>query len=609
MDIDHQAFEETYQNARSYLLNQRNEHGWWEGRLSGSALSTATSIVALRLYDRARSLFEYQEEISKGINWLIKHQNEDGGWGDTTRSFSNISTTMLCWAALNFAEKDTHKLQHAETQVQQWLKDYAGSTDIPTLVDAIVDRYGKDKTFSVPILTMCALSGRLGPEDQAWRYVMQLPFELAAFPQKWFSKLNLRVVSYALPALIAIGLVRHTKRPSWFLPARGMRNALRERVLERLSTIQPTSGGYLEATPLTSFVSMSLIGAGLHQHEVVERGIRFLHQSMREDGSWPIDTNLATWTTTLSINALGDTQSLDQTQSQILNWLLNQQYREIHPYTNADPGGWAWTDLTGGVPDADDTSGAILALRRFYDSTDDPSLQVKIADAASMGIDWLFGLQNRDGGIPTFCRGWGRLPFDESCADITAHALQAIEAWRDTLPQIERNVLRMRRYLYNVQQHDGTFLPLWFGNQHREDESNPVYGTAKIIEALSTTDHDEDYLQQAVQALLNMQNEKGGWDHQQPSIEETGLALRALSEWLQHNSQSKTGSSSTDLQQQVINAIERGVTHLIELTQRGTHFEPSPIGFYFAKLWYFEDLYPVIWTVGALEHVKSLTAS
>jgi squalene-hopene/tetraprenyl-beta-curcumene cyclase len=29
--------------------------------------------------------------------------------------------------------------------------------------------------------------------------------------------------------------------------------------------------------------------------------------------------------------------------------------------------------------------------------------------------------------------------------------------------------------------------------------------------------------------------------------------------------------------------------------------EPSPIGFYFAKLWYYERLYPRIFTVAALK--------
>ena len=35
-------------------------------------------------------------------------------------------------------------------------------------------------------------------------------------------------------------------------------------------------------------------------------------------------------------------------------------------------------------------------------------------NAAIAGVTWLLDLQNRDGGIPTFCRGWTNLPFDRS---------------------------------------------------------------------------------------------------------------------------------------------------------------------------------------------------
>ena len=41
----------------------------------------------------------------------------------------------------------------------------------------------------------------------------------------------------------------------------------------------------------------------------------------------------------------------------------------------------------------------------------------------------------------------------------------------------------------------------------------------------------------------------------------------------------------------------------------GTHFPPSPIGFYFANLWYFEKLYPVIYTVAALTRFANLKAT
>ena len=124
-----------------------------------------------------------------------------------------------------------------------------------------------------------------------------------------------------------------------------------------LKRIQPTNGGFLEATPLTSFVTMSLAGMGLAQHPVAQNGTSSsLIDSVRPDGSWPIDTNLATWVTTLSVNALGDDLP-EEHREPILAGLLDQQYKTVHPYTKADPGGWAWTDLPGGVPDGDDTRG------------------------------------------------------------------------------------------------------------------------------------------------------------------------------------------------------------------------------------------------------------
>src|SRR5262249_61455020 len=97
------------------------------------------------------------------------------------------------------------------------------------------------------------------------------------------------------------------------------------------------------------------------------KAVEFLVKSVRPDGSWPIDTNLATWVTPLSVNALaaaGDLDALDRKDA-LLSWLLKQQYLDRHPYTGADPGGWAWTDLPGGVPDCDDTPGVLLALRHL----------------------------------------------------------------------------------------------------------------------------------------------------------------------------------------------------------------------------------------------------
>ncbi|MDA0808123.1 MAG: hypothetical protein O3B68_09025, partial [Planctomycetota bacterium] len=358
--IDSQKLTSAFETAKNLLLAEcRNEPGelpHWEGELSTSALSTATAVMALQqVCNAGRSAADYSQDadfaelIRGGLNWLAEHQNEDGGWGDTVKSISNISTTML-----------THAVFHATGTVEEFASQVEKAKryiDENGGVPAVVARYGKDKTFSVPILTHCALAGLVD-----WNEVTSLPFELACLPAKFYSTIRLPVVSYALPALIAIGQVKHHHRPSWNPIVRFIRNRAIKKSLKVLDRIQPPNGGFLEAAPLTSFVTMSLAGKGLADHAVVKRAVGFLCESVRHDGSWPIDTNLATWVTTLSINALQE-HVPDDLRPGLSKWLLDQQYKEVHPFTNAAPGGWAWTYLPGGVPDADDTPGAMLALQ------------------------------------------------------------------------------------------------------------------------------------------------------------------------------------------------------------------------------------------------------
>ena len=537
----------------------------------------------------------------------MDNANQDGGWGDTEISKSNISTTALTWAALNFAAPDDAR-QNSVTKAEQWIAHHAGSAAPQHITEAILKKYGKDRTFSVPILMMCALCGRMGEGREAWRNVLPLPFELTLFPRSWFAALRLPVVSYALPALIAIGQACHHHNPTRNPIARRFREIARQPSLKLLNEIQPASGGFLEATPLTSFVAMSL-GSFLEQpHPVIDRALGFLLQSQRPDGSWPIDTHLATWVSTLSINgfAQGDglTQCFQRDEGQqMLDWLLRQQYRERHPYTDAAPGGWAWTPLSGGVPDTDDTSGGLMALLHLCEHPEDHR------DAAEHAASWLFGLQNSDGGMPTFCRGWGALPFDQSCPDITAHALRALHAWRNHFSdEVQRKLARFTRkairYLDRHQQPEGCWAPLWFGNEHEPNLVNWTYGTAQVLTALLETSLPQEQAQQkglrkGAQWLLQAQQEDGSWGggkNIQPSIEETALATLALV-------RSAMASQHFDdcFREDCKQAAFRGANWIIESTGGCRRFEPSPIGFYFAELWYYEQMYPLVYSLAAFE--------
>jgi squalene-hopene/tetraprenyl-beta-curcumene cyclase len=644
--------------TRAALLRARTGDGHWKGRLSTSALSTATAVIALASAARHDSgvvahasaarhdsgVVAHPNDsgvalrpgvvprlIANGAAWLAAHANADGGWGDTPESRSNISTTALAWGALNVATT-TPATDTAARKAEAWLTYVAGGVDGGSLRRALDARYGSDRTFSVPILTALAIAGRL----RSWRHVAQLPFELAAAPHQLFASLRLPVVSYALPALIAIGQVRHQMRPTRNPATWLARTATRRRTLAALRAIQPTTGGFLEATPLTSFVVMSL--AALERSDgdaafrlrppqlrddpnaaaVIRDGVAFLAASVRDDGSWPIDTNLATWATTLSIEALAAggplTSWLDDAEREtLLDWLLGQQYRVEHPYTHAAPGGWAWTDLAGGVPDADDTAGALVALAHLRGPAgplgSSPS-DARVRDAAEAGAGWLLDLQNGDGGLPTFCRGWTGLPFDRSGPELTAHAVRAWCAWRSHLPgpvgqRIGPALDRAGRYLARVQRGDGAFAPLWFGNEAAPGEVNLTYGTAKVLPALDALADagiaDASAMaDRAARWLAASQRPDGAWSGHvgstsngegelPPSIEETAQAVAALAT---HAARDRDADLAP---------VRRGLAWLRTATQDGRHFPAAPIGLYFARLWYSEALYPLIFTVAAIQ--------
>src|SRR5262249_19212593 len=142
----------------------------------------------------------------------------------------------------------------------------------------------------------------------------------------------------------------------------------------------------------------------------------------------------------------------------------------------------------------------------------------------------LLDLQNRDGGIPTFCRGWGHLPFDRSGPDLTAHALRAWHAWRETA-RVDRPIAKALRYLRNTQQIDGSWVPLWFGNQHAPNDQNRTFGTARVVIALNEVEGPSDALTRGLRWITTAQNVDGGWGGAaglESSIEETSLAVAAL---------------------------------------------------------------------------------
>jgi squalene-hopene/tetraprenyl-beta-curcumene cyclase len=557
--------------ARARLLETVLPAGNWAGRLSDSALSTATALSALAVVGDPR------DEVLRraAVAWLAGTQLADGSFGDTPQSPGNLSTTLLAAAALRLAGEGQSP---CAARTQSALAAY-GATDPAATVAAIRGIYGADRTFAVPILMNCALAGLV-----PWEDVPGLPFELAALPRGLYRALRMQVVSYALPALIAIGLlVRQRGRASALARLAG--GLTRARVLRLLAAIQPPGGGFLEAVPLTAFVAMGLGSAAVDAGPVVARCLEFLRRTARPSGAWPIDADLTVWVTTNALAALdADGNAAPEVLARSRAWVAARRLRKPHPYTGAAPGAWAWTDLPGGVPDADDTSGAVLALAGRGQ-----------AEAVSQGVRWLLDMQNHDGGWPTFCRGWGQLPFDRSCADITAHALRALRAAQAAgdarVP--DGAVRRGFRYLLRSQREDGSWLPLWFGNQHAPERLNPVLGTSRVLRALSLLDPGHGAARRGIAYLRAAQHPHGGWGgapRVAATVEETALALLALADW----------------PEEAAEALRHGAQYLADRVAAEGLDDPAPIGLYFSQLWYSEALYPVAWSLEALARVRTV---
>ena len=89
-------------------------------------------------------------------------------------------------------------------------------------------------------------------------------------------------------------MVRYHNEGAQLMPlARGLRALARLKTLDLLGAIQPESGGYLEAAPLTSFVSLSLLSMGLAYLVAIPVGI---HAAVRKGSASERITSVALFT-------------------------------------------------------------------------------------------------------------------------------------------------------------------------------------------------------------------------------------------------------------------------------------------------------------------------
>ncbi len=545
----HRAIDE----ARDYLYQNQRDMSHWVGTLSSSALATAIAVVALRLVDDET----YHDRIVSGRAWLICTQNPDGGWGDAVKDYSNINATSLVIGALTFtAACDENDYREELARALARLEAFGGW-------EAVGDP-GRC-TLSGPCRTVAALAGildfmrikRLRPE------VIMLPARVR------------RTISTTFPAYLSISMLHsaRARHPLNLLPTYGRACS---RALEWLRRTQGPNGSFEESAFLTSVIIACAYASGRGNLPWLPAAVAFVVESQREDGSWPIDRDLETFDTDMSVLALHEAGLRIPHAEGVRSWLLARQFFVPCFPTSAPPGGWAWA-MPSGWPDSDDTAFTILALRKLGVPREDTAIR--------RGAEWLEGMQNPDGAWPTFVRK-SRMPFDHDCPYITGHVLSALHAagHLERRPKVLRKALE---YLARAQRYDGSFPSIWF----REATA----GTASVIEALADVGLvDHPMVPRARDYLLRSQNDDGGWAgiryEQASTAEETSWALMAL--------------LRCPRDERIDRAVRRGVEWLLAHQREDGTWEEWPIALYYSAMWYSDSYYAVTLPLQALGRAR-----
>ena len=222
------------------------------------------------------------------------------------------------------------------------------------------------------------------------------------------------------------------------------------------------------------------------------------------------------WDTAQAVSALGEAgvPRDDPRMVRAADWLLSKEVRckgdWAQKVRNVEPGGWAFFFNNQHYPDVDDTGEVLLALK----CVDHPRERQQ-HEAAERAIQWVFGMQCRNGGWASFDRDntkmiFQYIPFadhnamlDPPTADITGRVLEMLASYGYTRrdPRIERAV----QFLLREQEPDGS----WFGRWG----VNYLYGTFLVLrglEAMGFWNH-EPAVQQAAEWIRSVQNADGGW--------------------------------------------------------------------------------------------------
>jgi squalene-hopene/tetraprenyl-beta-curcumene cyclase len=279
-------------NGARVSVSSRPSDGFWTRDLVSSPAATAAAVSALVVAEQhfddvpqigpplndswtPGALFrgEFTQLVVQNLRWLAERQNADGGWADADGGRSNLAATLLVEAAFQLTGVPAKAAGLIE-RAANYVKGAGGLASLRS-------QYNDDPALTASVLATAALAD-LAP----WRRVPGWTWrQMVGLIQRGGDDAPSANVPTA--PLLAAGLAKSRHAPPWSPLRRLAQRAVQKPALAALEGLQGVSGGFAESVPQTSFVVLSLAGAGLHEHPVVRRGVQFLLSTVHPDGGWP----------------------------------------------------------------------------------------------------------------------------------------------------------------------------------------------------------------------------------------------------------------------------------------------------------------------------------
>ncbi|NUY30317.1 squalene--hopene cyclase [Paraburkholderia sp. JPY303] len=525
--------------ATDAILAAQQPDGHWIYELEADATIPAEYVLLVHYLGETPNL-ELEQKIAR---YLRRIQLPNGGWPLFTDGALDISASVKAYFALKM------------------IGDPVDAEHMVRARDAILAHGGAEHA-NVFTRILLALFGVV-----SWRAVPMMPVEIMLLPM-WFP-FHLSKVSYWARTVIVPLLVLNAKRPlarnprkvridelfrgtpvntgmneraphqhaGWFgffrcvdtvlravdglLPKASRERAIRAAVAFVDERLNGEDGlGAIFPAMANSVMMYDVLGyPDDHPNRAIARKSLDKLLVIKDDEAYCQPCLSPVWDTSLAAHALLETGEAraEQAAERGLAWLRPLQILDVRGdwisrRPNVRPGGWAFQYNNAHYPDVDDTAVVVMAMHRSAALTKSDVDREAIARAR----EWVVGMQSSEG-------GWGafepentqyylnNIPFsdhaallDPPTADVSGRCLSMF-AQIGELPQNSEPAQRAFDYMLQEQESDGSWYGRW--------GLNYIYGTWTALCSLNAAgmSHDDPRMRRAVQWLVSIQNEDGGW--------------------------------------------------------------------------------------------------